>query len=694
MGGQGPKRARLEFLEEPRRTRVPLRLLSPSEKLGLVEWFHPGEQERVERALADLKTLGISRLRTGLSWADWHTGAGQEWYRWLFPLLAKQVEVLPCLVYTPPSLGRAPKTSSPPRVPKDYADFVDHMLSLFGKHFQYVELWNEPNNLREWDWTLDRGWALFCETIGGAAYWARRRGWRTVLGGISPVDPNWLHLMFARGVMQHIDVVGFHGFPDTFEYACESWEGSLHKVKGELERHRARLEVWITEAGVSTWRHNEHRQLRALTEVLAVPVPRVYWYGLTDLDPALPTVDGFHTDEREYHFGMKRHSGAPKLLYRLWANGGIEEVQRAARLNRPTRRSRRARPVAITGGAGFLGTNLADRLASEDESVLLLDNLSRPGSETNVQWLMATHPDRVRIEVVDVRDRHALRALEGAGRVFHFAAQPAVTTSLAEPFEDFDVNLRGTLTLLETLRALPVPPPLLYTSSNKVYGALADLALVERNHRYEPAQSELGACGLAEDRPLDFHSPYACSKGAADQYVLDYARSYGLPAVVFRMSCVYGPHQCGCEDQGWVTHFLRCAQRDEPVTLYGDGKQVRDVLYASDAVEAMQLAQARMAQLAGQVFNIGGGPENTLSLRELLRLVGELHGREPKVQFADWRPGDQRYYAADIRRFQQATGWAPKVSPREGVAALDQWLRESSAAAREAGATRARVKAA
>ncbi len=691
MSGAAPKHTRLEFLQEPRAKRLPLRLLSPAEKVGLVEWFRPGAYEQVEQTLADLKLLGVTRLRTCLSWADWHTGAGQEWYRWLWPHLAKQVEVLPCLVYTPPSLGLAPKTSSPPRVPKDYADFVDHMLTQFGKHFSHLELWNEPNNASEWDWTLDRQWLLFCETIGAAAYWAHRRGWRTVLGGIAPVDPNWLRLMFARGVMQHIDVVGFHGFPDTFEYAWESWEKNLQRLQQELERHRAPMEIWITEAGVSTWRHNEYQQLQALVEVLGVPVPRVYWYALRDLDPALPTVDGFHTDEREYHFGLRRHTGAPKLLFRLWQGGGLEAVQQAVRLGRAPRRARRARPVAITGGAGFIGTNLADRLASEGQSVLLLDNLSRPGVEENLRWLHDTHGDRVQVEVVDLRDRFALTSLEGVSRVFHFAAQVAVTTSVTDPVEDCDVNVRGTLNLLEALRALPTPPPLLYTSTNKVYGNLPEVALEAQGARYQPLDPEVAARGISEAQPLDFHSPYGCSKGAAEQYVLDYGRTYGLPTVVFRMSCIYGPHQCGCEDQGWVAHFLMRARQGEPITLYGDGKQVRDVLYVSDLLEAMLLAQEHLETLAGQAFNIGGGPENALSLQELLRLIGELQGRAPKTRPAPWRPGDQRYYVSDTRRFAQATGWAPQVSAREGVGRLYQWLGEAAA---PRAAARPRVKVA
>ncbi len=374
-------------------------------------------------------------------------------------------------------------------------------------------------------------------------------------------------------------------------------------------------------------------------------------------------------------------------------------MQEAAHLDRPVRRSRRARPVAITGGAGFIGCNLAHRLATDGQSVLLLDNLSRPGVEANLRWLQGTHGDKVRLEVVDVRDRFALKALEPATKVFHLAAQPAATGALADPLEDFDVNVRGTLALLETLRALPAPPPLVYASTTEIYGSLADLLLEEKATRYQPCTSAYCTDGLPESTPLDFHNPYACSKGAADQYVLDYARTFHLPAVVLRLSCVYGPHQGGSEDQGWVAQFLQCARRGEPVTLCGNGKQVRDLLFVNDLVEALLLASQHVDTLSGQAFNLGGGPDHTLSVLELFQLMTELHGQEPKVRLADWRAGEQRYYVSDFRRFQQATGWAPKVGVREGLAVLDRWLCEAAEAPAPAAqtpppASRARLKVA
>jgi CDP-paratose 2-epimerase len=334
--------------------------------------------------------------------------------------------------------------------------------------------------------------------------------------------------------------------------------------------------------------------------------------------------------------------------------------------------------TVITGGAGFIGINLAHRLLSRGRRVVVFDNLSRAGVERNVEWLRATHGDRAGIRAGDTRDRAALRdALSGAAHVFHFAAQVAVTTSLADPVRDFETNGRGTLNLLEELRAMNPRPTLVFTSTNKVYGHLEDLELRREGTRYEPADGIARTLGIGEGRPLRFCSPYGCSKGAADQYVLDYARTFGLPAAVFRMSCIYGPHQYGNEDQGWVAHFLISALEGRPITIYGDGYQVRDILYIDDLLDAFELAVGRMDKIAGTAFNIGGGPSNTVSLIELLDMIGRMRGERPQVRFESWRAADQRYYVSDTRRFQAASGWAPRVGVREGVARLYQWLAES-----------------
>jgi CDP-paratose 2-epimerase len=345
-------------------------------------------------------------------------------------------------------------------------------------------------------------------------------------------------------------------------------------------------------------------------------------------------------------------------------------------MNSTPRSSRSRRPVLITGGAGFIGTNLAHRLLQQDIPVLIFDNLSRPGVERNLQWLCDEHGSLVEVELADVRHGDAVRrAVSHASQVFHFAAQVAVTHSIADPIKDFEVNVRGTLNVLEAIRANPTRVPLVFTSTNKVYGALGDVP-VTNGSRYEPVDEHLRRVGVGEDQPLDFHSPYGCSKGAADQYVLDFARTYSLPAVVFRMSCIYGLHQCGTEDQGWVAHFVLRALDNEPIVIYGDGHQVRDVLFVEDLVDAFLLAQDRMSEVSGRAFNIGGGMKHTTSLLELVQLLARLHGQMPEVSFAEWRLGDQRYYVSDIRRFQAQTQWTPRVSLAEGTQRMYEWLRD------------------
>lgn len=329
----------------------------------------------------------------------------------------------------------------------------------------------------------------------------------------------------------------------------------------------------------------------------------------------------------------------------------------------------------ITGGAGFIGTNLADRLMREGRNVLVFDDLSRPGVRKNLQWLAQKHGDRLRVTRGDVRHFDAVcEAVAQADEVFHLAAQVAVTTSLRNPLEDFQVNAQGTLNVLEAVRRQRRPPPLLFTSTNKVYGALADVPLAAHGMRYVPTDRDVRELGIDEQRQLDFHSPYGCSKGAADQYVLDYARSFGLPAVVFRMSCIYGPHQQGNEDQGWVAHFLICARDRAPLTIFGDGLQVRDVLYIDDLVEAQVLALRHVTALAGRAFNIGGGTRNTLSLLELISWLGPRNDQPLRIEQAAARVGDQKYYVSNPAKFSAAVGWHPRVSVADGLAQLSAWL--------------------
>ena len=328
--------------------------------------------------------------------------------------------------------------------------------------------------------------------------------------------------------------------------------------------------------------------------------------------------------------------------------------------------------VLVTGGAGFVGSNLVSRLLAEGCRVRVLDNLSRPGVRLNAAWLAEQGDDRLEIIQADVRDAAAVaRAVQGVDTVFHFAAQVAVTTSVADPRLDFEVNALGTFNVLDAARRASPPPVVLFSSTNKVYGGLEDLEVGESARRY--VLSGLPA-GVAENRPLDFHSPYGCSKGAADQYVIDFSRIYGFPTVVLRLSCIYGPRQFGTEDQGWVAHFARRALANEPITIYGDGKQVRDVLFVSDAVEAFLRARQRAEHVRQQCYNVGGGPANSLSLLELIDLLEQRLGRTVHYQFAPWRPGDQRVYLSDLSAIQAATGWSPQVGVEEGVDRLLAWL--------------------
>jgi CDP-paratose 2-epimerase len=345
--------------------------------------------------------------------------------------------------------------------------------------------------------------------------------------------------------------------------------------------------------------------------------------------------------------------------------------------------SKQARTL-VFGGAGFIGTNLADRLCQRGRRVRIFDNISRVGAARNLDWLLDTHGGSIDVHIGDVRDEVAVReAVNGVDEIYHLAAQVALTTSVVDPALDFDVNLRGTFHVLEAVRRLERRPPILFTSTSKVYGVLPDLSLVAEATRYRPTDPQIDTHGVSESHPLDFQSPYGCSKGAADQYVLDYARTYDLQAIVFRTSCIYGPHQHGTEDQGWVAHFMSNMLEDRPITIYGSGRQVRDLLFVDDLIDAMIVARDRVHELSGRAFNVGGGPENTLSLLELLEVMRRLSGRRPEVTFADWRLGDQRYYVSNIDRLSRATGWRPAVSVSDGLEALWRWLEERPRAPEE-----------
>jgi CDP-paratose 2-epimerase len=656
------------------------RITKEEKPIGILQWFHLGDYEKVEETLKDLKILGISHLRTGISWADYHTKNGQEWYDWLLPRLAKEVEILPCFLYTPPSIGIEHKTSSPPKGPKKYADFIDVFINRHGQYFEWVELWNEPNNRSEYDYTLDSNWDIFSEMIIFAAYWAKQLGKKVALGGMSPVDCNWLDFMAQRNVLENVDAVGIHGFPGSFDPHFRPWDDQIRSVRKVLDDHNLQPEIWITEAGFSTWQYDEKRQLEEFIRAVNSSAERIYWYSLYDLNPSLATVDGFHMDEREYFFGLKTYRGKPKLLFRMLEIIGqstLDDIE-WLRSAEPNYKEKTPKPsyVLITGGAGFIGVNLANHLLNQGYKVIIYDNLSRPGVEKNLEWLLAEHDNKnIIVELADIRNYYKLKkVVEKANMIFHLAAQVAVTTSLEDPTNDFEVNMRGTFNLLEAIRNSPHQPPMIFTSTNKVYGDLPDLHFDQTETRYFPRDPLIKRDGISEKQPLNFHSPYGSSKGAAEQYVLDYSRSYQLKTAVFRMSCIYGPHQFGTEDQGWIAHFLIQAIKGKPIHIYGDGKQVRDILFVEDLLKAFLFAWKNISTLSGQAFNIGGGPGNAISLLELLNLVEIKNKQKIDLNYGDFRTGDQVYYVSDTKKFQQAVGWTPSVSIEEGLDHLYNWL--------------------
>ena len=331
----------------------------------------------------------------------------------------------------------------------------------------------------------------------------------------------------------------------------------------------------------------------------------------------------------------------------------------------------------ITGGAGFIGSNYVSRLLERGEKVTIFDNLSRAGAPRNLAWLQDKYgKNAFQLVVGDVRDAAGLTAaMREADVIIHLAAQVAVTTSVVQPREDFEINANGTFNMLEAARLNGRKPVIIYASTNKVYGGMEDVPVMEDVTRWRYADLPLGC---PESQPLDFHSPYGCSKGAGDQYVRDYARIYDLPTVVLRQSCIYGPRQFGVEDQGWVAWMIIAALTGQPLTVYGDGKQIRDVLFVDDLLNAYDAAIAKIATVCGQVFNLGGGPENTMSIwTEFGPLLERLLGRPVPVLHGDWRPGDQKVFVADIRKAERVLGWVPVIGVEEGVERLFNWVKEN-----------------
>ena len=332
--------------------------------------------------------------------------------------------------------------------------------------------------------------------------------------------------------------------------------------------------------------------------------------------------------------------------------------------------------MLITGGAGFIGINAAAHFLKRGWRVTILDNLSRKGAGLNLLWLSGEFRGKASFIKADIRyDQPVLdRAVARTDAVLHLAAQVAVTTSITDPRTDFEINALGTLNVLEAVRKAKTPPIFLYSSTNKVYGDLEALKIHEKKTRYVLKDFQDSA---SERQQLDFHSPYGCSKGAADKYVRDYARIYGIPTVVFRQSCVYGPNQFGVEDQGWLAWFAIASLLKKPITLYGNGKQVRDVLHVSDLIALYERAIDRIKQARGNAFNVGGGASNTFSLLEFFDTLETAHGLLVPHTKASIRPGDQKVFISDNTKVASTLGWKPQVNIREGVVALTSWVKNN-----------------
>jgi CDP-paratose 2-epimerase len=465
------------------------------------------------------------------------------------------------------------------------------------------------------------------DALPPAARAIQQTGRTPILGLDAGAD---LHGLGAHHILQAFDVIGLHAAPLT-----QAWRQTVHRA---ITHYHPSAKLWLTD--LSHPATDDAAPARACAQAVNLTSGRLYWRGLQE----------------------------PSLLARLIPQGA---AQLTATLANPAPAILATRPVLVTGGAGFIGANLADRLAGNSENVLIYDALARPGVERNLAWLKRRHPGRIAVAIADLRDETALtEAASSASAVFHLAAQVAVTTSLVAPVQDFDINVRGTLMLLEALRRGNPDAPLIFASTNKVYGDLADIPLTRRGDQYLPEDAQLRARGIGETRPLCFHTPYGCSKGAADQYVLDYAHSFGLRTAVLRMSCIYGERQLGTEDQGWLAHFLLRAIAGEPITIYGDGSQVRDVLHIDDAVETYLAARANIDKIVGHAFNLGGGPGNAISLLQLIDHIEHLLGRRVVLSFEPWRAGDQRYFVADATAVRDRLALRPPLPWREGVARL------------------------
>ena len=339
--------------------------------------------------------------------------------------------------------------------------------------------------------------------------------------------------------------------------------------------------------------------------------------------------------------------------------------------------------ILITGGCGFIGTNATDYYLKKGYKVISLDNLSRTGSKQNLEWLKKQKGNFVFVKADIRNDKRILEIFRKykPNLILHLAAQTTMVTSVTNPREDFEINALGTFNVLEAMRKGSPKASLIYTSTNKVMGELTNLKVVEKKKKYVFKNIK----GVSEKYPLDFHGPYGCSKGCGDQYTIDYARIYGLNTVVFRQSGIYGPHQFGIEEQGWLAWFINALIYDKPVTIYGNGKQVRDVLYIEDILRAYDLAFKKIKKTRGKVYTIGGGPNFSLSIWELFEILEKLGDKKFNYKLSSWRPGDQKIYVSDLSSIKRDIGWTPRFSPKQGLEKLYNWISQNRAIVKKAG---------
>lgn len=668
---------------------------------GFSEYFAPGEKDRVHRTRRGLQELGVRHLRLCLAYSD--RQRDPDWAGWLLEELSPSFAVLPVFGFLPPpTVEGEPETTVASK--DELLAFADAVLAKHGGVLDGFELGNPLDDERIWDWSSEDPWQRLAALTNSGRRLAKRHGKKYLLAGLRPTQQELLQRLAEEGILRNVDALGLNGYPGSWDFDWRRWSTVIRQLSQILHQWGETTELWISETAYSTWCHDEACQAWRLAEALQAPVARVYWAGFGDTPP--PEKKCIRGDARRYHLGLQDRHQRDKLALRIWkqrgrdglialcdklfddAPGSAQSLLKASAIRKRAAHEEfglamrapagAGERVLITGGAGFIGSNLARRLASQGKRVSIFDNLHRPGVERNLESLLDDFGDQVQLILADVRNLEEVRkAVLGAQQVYHFAAQVAVTTSLEEPREDFSVNLSGTLNVLESLREMDAPPPLVFTSTNKVYGALDDLPLRRTASGYEP-DSDFFVRGISEQQALDFHSPYGCSKGAADQYVLDYARSYGLPATVFRMSCVYGPQQLGTEDQGWVAHFLIQCLQGKPITIYGDGHQIRDLLYVDDLLDALELAQQKIRTISGRAFNIGGGASNSSSLLNVIKRIEKITGRRCDYGFSDWRLGDQRYYVSNTQLFEQQCGWRAGTDIDTGLGQLYQWLTENA----------------